>query len=148
MRKYREYTVKDIKDAAKEVISLAQLLKKLNLKPCGGNYIHFKKKLQELKIDCSHWKGQGWSKDQQLKDWTGYTRIVNAKKHLIEKRGHFCEICKLSEWLNKKISLEIHHIDEDRTNNNEYNLQLLCPNCHSQTKNFRNPKWERDFITN
>lgn len=40
--------------------------------------------------------------------------------------------------MNKPIYLEIHHIDGDRTNNKGRNLKILCPNCHSGTKNFRN----------
>lgn len=49
-------------------------------------------------------------------------------------------MCKLHKWLNFPITLEVHHIDGDRTNNNEENLQLLCPNCHSYTDNWRNRK--------
>jgi Zn-dependent peptidase ImmA (M78 family) len=48
-----------------------------------------------------------------------------------------CECCGISEWMGKDISLEIHHIDGDRLNNDLSNLQLLCPNCHSQTDNWR-----------
>lgn len=33
--------------------------------------------------------------------------------------------------------LEINHIDGDSSNNNEDNLELICPNCHSLTPNFR-----------
>lgn len=35
------------------------------------------------------------------------------------------------------IPLEVHHIDGDYTNNNESNLQLLCPNCHSLTNTIK-----------
>lgn len=59
-----------------------------------------------------------------------------------------CEECGLTEWNNKKISLELHHIDGDRTNNIIENLQLLCPNCHSQTKNFRSKKLNGRKIIN
>jgi len=57
---------------------------------------------------------------------------------LLDKRGYTCEICKINNWLEKKITLEIHHIDGNNKNNNLDNLQILCPNCHSQTKNYRN----------
>ena len=59
------------------------------------------------------------------------------RKNLIDIRGHRCEQCGLTEWLDKPISLELHHIDGDSRNNNMENLQLLCPNCHSQTSNYK-----------
>ena len=35
------------------------------------------------------------------------------------------------------VLLEIEHIDGDYTNNNEDNLILLCPNCHSLTATYK-----------
>lgn len=61
----------------------------------------------------------------------------SIKKNLISLRGYKCECCGLEEWQGKLISLELHHIDGDRYNNELNNLQLLCPNCHSQTPNYR-----------
>lgn len=57
-------------------------------------------------------------------------------KPLIKLRGHKCENCQNTEWLNKPINLQVHHIDGDKTNNCLENLQLLCLNCHSYTENF------------
>jgi hypothetical protein len=59
------------------------------------------------------------------------------KKRLIQKRGHFCEKCKNTEWFNVMIPIELHHIDGNNQNNQEENLQLLCPNCHATTPNYR-----------
>ena len=139
-RHYREYTDKDIVNGVEEVNSLAELLRKLGLRPAGGNYINIKRKLQELKLDCAHWKCRGWNKGQQLKDWSSYTKVTHLKIHLIEKRGRRCEKCKLEKWLEIAIPLEVHHCDGDRTNNEYNNLQLLCPNCHSTTPFYRNRK--------
>jgi transposase len=136
----KKYTIEQLKIAAKKVFSMSSLLRELNIKPAGGNYIHMRKVLQENEIDCSHWKGQGWNKDKQLKDWTQYTRVSQLKKHLILIRNHKCEICNLTEWLNYPITIEVHHIDGDRTNNSLENLQLLCCNCHATTDNWRNKK--------
>lgn len=140
MRKYRNYTNEDIVRYTKEVYSIASLLKRLELKPSGGNYANIKNNLQKLKIDTSHWKGQGWNKDQQLKDWTKYSRVGHLKKHLIKEKSHQCEKCLLTTWLEQPIILEVHHKDGNRTNNNFNNLQLLCCNCHAQTDNWRNRK--------
>jgi hypothetical protein len=48
-----------------------------------------------------------------------------------------CSDCKINEWNNKEIRLELDHIDGNRTNHKLENLRWLCPNCHSQTKTFR-----------
>jgi hypothetical protein len=48
-----------------------------------------------------------------------------------------CEICGISEWLGKKLSLELDHIDGEKTNHNLENLRIICPNCHSQTNTYR-----------
>lgn len=141
MRKYRNYTDNDIITKASQVKSMAELLKALELKPVGGNYSNMRRRLQQLKVDCSHWIiDNGWSRGKQLKDWSEYTKGTTLKPHLIKLRGHSCEFCKNTLWLGQPIKLEVHHKDSDRTNNKLDNLELLCPNCHSYTDGFRNPK--------
>lgn len=61
------------------------------------------------------------------------------KKKLLEK-GYLkynCNFCKINNWNNKEIVLELNHINGINTDNRIENLELLCPNCHSQTNNFR-----------
>lgn len=48
-----------------------------------------------------------------------------------------CEHCGISEWNGKPLNMELHHIDGNSHNHLLPNLQILCPNCHSQTDNFR-----------
>jgi hypothetical protein len=139
-RKYRNYSNNDIVLGALKATSMAQLLTILNLRPTGGNYVNMRRLLQKLNIKCDHWGGSAWSKDKQLKDWSQYTKCIHLKPHLIKLRGNKCECCSLTKWLEKEIKLEIHHLNGDRTNNHLENLQLLCPNCHSFTDNFRNRK--------
>jgi hypothetical protein len=47
-----------------------------------------------------------------------------------------CEACGLTEWLGQPLSMALHHVNGDARDNRLENLQLLCPNCHSQTENF------------
>jgi 5-methylcytosine-specific restriction endonuclease McrA len=138
MGKYREYTDEDIINYSKEVTSISQLLEKLNLRKAGGNFANMKRNLQRLNVDTSKWGGTGWSKGQQLKDWSDYSRGVSLKPHLIKERGHKCEDCLLDTWKQLPIPLEIEHIDGDRRNNQLENLKLLCCNCHALT-----PTWRR-----
>ncbi len=139
-QKYRNYTDQDIINACQKVLSLAGLLRLLNLKEAGGNYINIKKHIQRLNIDTSHWTGQGWNKDEQLKEWGDYTKSSSLKKVLVKERGIKCESCFRIEWEDQPIPLELHHINGDRTDNQKQNLKLLCPNCHALTHNWRNRK--------
>ena len=59
------------------------------------------------------------------------------KEGLKERR---CECCGNTEWMGHPIVLELHHIDGDHNNNKLENLQMLCPNCHSITDNFKSKK--------
>lgn len=47
-----------------------------------------------------------------------------------------CARCGISEWCGAPLSLELHHINGRKHDNRRDNLELLCPNCHSQTPNW------------
>ncbi len=145
MRKYNTIgskTKEELQEVASKVKSLAGFLRELGLndKRAGSNYETAKKYLQKHSINTDHWTGQGWNKDTQTKDWSKYRNNHRLKINLIKLRGHVCECCSNSTWLDDPIALEVHHVDGNRVNNNLENLQLLCPNCHSKTDNFRNRK--------
>lgn len=61
------------------------------------------------------------------------------RKYLLNKANYKCEICGWGEInpYTETLPLEIHHIDGNYENNAEENLQVLCPNCHSLTPNFK-----------
>lgn len=139
-RKYKNYTDEDIRIAVETSVSIAQVLNKLGLKPCGGNYQNIQRKISKLGYDVSHFTGQLWHKDKFLKKIEDYAKPKVPKKMLISIRGHKCENCGNTEWSGQPIPLEIHHINGNRFDNREENLQILCPNCHAFTDNYRNRK--------
>jgi len=59
------------------------------------------------------------------------------KRYLVYKFGYKCNNCGITEWDNKPITLELEHKDGNSTNNNLDNIELLCPNCHSQTPTYK-----------
>jgi hypothetical protein len=154
---YRSYSDEDLIREVPKSTSYRQLLIKFNLKYCGGNYCHMQKKISKLGLDTSHFLGQGWKKgktDFTKKPVTYYLRIyqnsVAPHSHKLKLKliwsglkNAECEQCKHTEWNNKPILLELHHIDGNRQNNLLENLQVLCPNCHSQTDNYRSKNSSR-----
>ncbi len=62
----------------------------------------------------------------------------NLKQRLIRAgvKKPACELCGIDQWLGRPLSLCLHHVNGDGQDNRLANLQLLCPNCHSQTENF------------
>lgn len=52
--------------------------------------------------------------------------IGNYRKKALSHYNHKCNRCKTQS------SLVVHHIDEDRTNNNISNLEILCKKCHQK----------------
>lgn len=68
--------------------------------------------------------------------YKGGSRDV-LKRYLIKKYGHKCVKCNLSEWMDKKIPLELDHIDGNASNNKFENLQIVCPTCHALTTTWK-----------
>lgn len=59
------------------------------------------------------------------------------KKFLIREYGEKCGTCNITEWQGKPIVFELEHKDGNSENNSLNNLQLICPNCHSQTGTYK-----------
>lgn len=131
-----------LEEVVKASSSFCQILKYFNIKTSGPNYYLLKEVLVFFNIKYDHIKDHKVDfKRKPLKELLVYNKYSNSaylKYRLIkEKLKEFkCEICNLTEWQNKKIPIHLHHIDGDRLNNLIDNLQILCVNCHSQTKNF------------
>ncbi len=78
------------------------------------------------------------SLDVMLVDSRPQTSRTNLKSKLIKAGilAEECAVCGLSEWLGKKLSLHLDHINGKSKDNRIENLRLLCPNCHSQTETY------------
>ena len=87
--------------------------------------------------------------DFLLKNWqdgldcgfAGKTKQLKIfiRRFLLHKYNYKCSKCgwdKIHPTTNK-VPLEINHIDGDAENCKESNLEVICPNCHSLTPNFR-----------
>lgn len=67
----------------------------------------------------------------------GTATNVKAKRYLLATYGKKCWKCKNTEWNKLPITLELEHVDGNSSNNSLNNLEILCPNCHSQTSTYK-----------
>lgn len=84
-------------------------------------------------VECS---SKNKTKVAQEEFWAGNKPNIFrdvARRFIAERRGYNCEVCGISEWAGKKLTLHVDHINGDPGNSHPTNLRLICPNCHSQT---------------
>jgi len=88
------------------------------------------------KVYIDNWKN-GINSGTKGEAWIDVSGFI--KRYIFEKYNYKCARCGWAEInpFTKTLPLEIEHIDGDATNNEESNLVLLCPNCHSLTKTYR-----------
>ena len=150
----KEYYQKDkLEQIVSESYSFAEALRKIGLRDVGSNFKTIKKYVEEYNIDTSHFRGQTWNKGMGNTDYAAYNKLENilkentnfksdTLKYRLVKEGlkqWKCEKCgNEGVWEGKELVLELHHINGNHYDNRLENLQILCPNCHSQTDNFRN----------
>lgn len=137
-----------IVDAVNVSDSYSETLRKMNIPVQGNNSATLKRKIKEFNIDISHFTFRKQYKSNvqnnayisantYLNDTVPITSYKLKNKLLKEGiKENKCEICGISSWLDKELILQLHHINGVHTDNHLENLQLLCPNCHSQTDNF------------
>ena len=60
------------------------------------------------------------------------------RRYLFILNQNKCQKCgwDIVHLITNKVPLHVHHIDGNYLNNKFYNLELLCPNCHSLTFNY------------
>ena len=149
-----KYTKELLEEVVKKCGSFRQVLFQLDLKEAGGNYKNIQTRIKQFEIDTSHFHGQIWAKGKtwsKVKDLSeilvenstyssGLPRSSYKLKNQLFKLNYkekVCEMCNNTEWMGKPIPLELHHINGNKFDNRIENLQILCPNCHSFTDNYR-----------
>ena len=151
--KKRTYTNQELAAATAAATSIRQVLVQLGLAPAGGNYSSIRRRIAELQLDNSHFRGQGWRKgldrpvvqartlDEVLRKGV-VVQSFKLKRRLLSEglKAHLCESCGLSDWMGNPIPLELHHCNGNPEDNRLSNLLLLCPNCHALTETYRGRK--------
>jgi hypothetical protein len=148
------HTREVLEAAVRECVSIAEVLRKLGLRPAGGTHSHISRRIKALGIDTSHFLGQRANSGSRHK---GHTRTpwrevlvlrkCGRRQHshvlrraLIESgREYRCEVpgCPVAgEWLGKPVMLHVNHKNGNWLDDRPENVEFVCPNCHSQTPNY------------
>lgn len=134
----------ELQKIVENAASKADICRALGLQPKGANYAKIDRLLKDNNII---WDKPfiPWNKNKSYKH-VKYTNIhdiliensphksTNSLKKRLFKEGlkeAKCEICGYTECV------ELHYINGNPTDNRIENLQILCPNCHSKTTNYR-----------
>lgn len=147
----------DFRKLVANSLSYTKILQLLGLCTSGsGSRTCLKRRINELGIDISHFnpyirmvKNTRHSLDDILNNKVEYTNSNHLRKRLI-KEGvlkNECYQCgNTGEWLGVELSLQIHHKNGIKNDNQLSNLEILCPNCHSITDTYGSKNMDRDML--
>lgn len=61
----------------------------------------------------------------------------SKRKRILFEQDQNCNVCHIPQkWNEKFLSFHLDHISGDRRDETRSNLQMICPNCHSQTDTY------------
>jgi hypothetical protein len=149
----RRWTDDQLTNAVSRAKSVSGVFRELGLRIGGGQHMLIKKRIRELKLDTSHFTGQGWNKgdaagllrrkciplEEILVRDSEYCSISVLKRRLVDAGllDNRCAICGLlPEWQGKPLIMRLDHINGICNDHRLPNLRFLCPNCDSQTPTF------------
>ena len=79
----------------------------------------------------------------RLEEWkkTGIVTTINCpaflRRHVFEEQNGKCAKCGIKDWQGNPIVLELEHKNGNGDDHSRDNIELLCPNCHSQTPTYK-----------
>lgn len=144
----QKYTQEWLEELCKSSYSYAEVLRKAGRAQSGGSQSILKKKIKEFNIDISHFTGQRWQKSPNFQQKyspenlfikNSFVSNQTIRKYLLDYKliPYICSNCGCDgNWQGSILTLQLHHIDGNNTNNELDNLTFLCPNCHAITDNY------------
>jgi len=127
--------------------TISGVLRTLGLSTSPGNFKTLHRHILRLGLDTSHLLGKAHGSSGSGKKPLTEVMVIDSTylntgslRRRMLKEGLLVEVCaKCSApptWQGERLTLQLDHINGDPFDNRHVNLRLLCPNCHSQTKNY------------
>ncbi len=150
-----KYTRESVQSAVSNSKSVSETMKNLGLAAGGGRpRTILKNYIKEYGIDTSHFERTKVSdltsiiyrkkpEDVLVLRTSDYRESgLKLKRALFESGiSEICNECKIGPmWNSVPLTLEVDHINGDWKDCRIGNLRLLCPNCHSQQRNFEHKR--------
>ena len=151
----RAYTEAEARSAVAASRSYTEALRKLGVRPAGGNHATLKKYLDIWGISTDHFDPDAVRTaalgrepiplQEILVEKSSYSRAhLKGRLYRAGLKQPVCELCAQGElWRGRRMALILDHINGIGNDNRLSNLRILCPNCaatldtHCGRKNLR-----------